>query len=454
MVDLDTVLRLHALARGRAVRARRYRDTRLHPHAQVLSFLVMAGEDTKVHGFAIGPTSGRPHTVYVIGDPRNPAEQRRLLLALGDALVPYVEECERNGRHPQIIVPAGAHAKHLEMEADRYRFFQDPDVRRLGEVLAYFTERLPLAGQQCLVVASEFLSRHYAMPVAPAEEAHLGVLLACIRPPAWMTLLDAVEAAEAQPHGVNTDPEWDGTVLEPLVRSYNDARRAGSRSRAQRLRRDIRRALLPQLRRIHVAAQRAVRIMAGPRWEDLSAFDALDRFEAYETYHFLRHMSAIRQSFLFPLRDRPDAGARRLLQAEVAEENARSAVEIGDPLARAGARLRGVVVRGVIRKRRHNRAGRRQIWTFEIQTGQRAPKVRVDDDLRLIDDPRLVLRVCALRTSVRGSVISVRVTSGMRTPGVPPEGTVIEVTETIPDWGRPAQLGKYIRMRLNTLATP
>src|SRR5919199_5029360 len=225
---LDLLARLLAYRDGRAQLRASHRQVAIHPQARVLCPLALAGEDTTIHIVAYGPIGG-PARVLCVPDPRKRDPQFDLFARLGADLERRFERCRREGTYPQLWVSSGAAASHLDVLADRLRYNRlRPDVKRFGELLSYATGRLPIAGQQALISATGALTRHWATGQQAGEDEHLGAVLAWIDPPAGVPVLEAVAAAELEPMGARTDPTFDEQILEPLVRAYDDAPRAGA----------------------------------------------------------------------------------------------------------------------------------------------------------------------------------------------------------------------------------
>jgi hypothetical protein len=224
------------------------------------------------------------------------------------------------GCFPQLWVSSGAVAGHLDTLADRLRYNrQNTRVRRFGELLSYATGRYPIAGQQALLTATAALRLHWASGQQPAEDEHLGALLAWVDPPVGIPIQEAVAAAERVPMGVKTDPEFDRTVLDPLVETYDRTARgpgASRRSAADAAMR-IQQALEPVALRIYDATQRAVQLLIASGLPELPGLAELEALEAAEFESFMQARDDGRP---ITLRDRPRAAAFGLSTRESARK--------------------------------------------------------------------------------------------------------------------------------------
>ena len=146
MADLlHVAARLRALQNGQAVPIVSQRQVVIQPHARILTLLSMAGEDTSVHAAAVGGF-GEPAQVFVVADPRRRDDQNALLRELLPLFEDYYAQCRATGTFPQIWVSSTGALGHLDTLADRLRFTDEPEIRRLGELWTSAGERSPVAG--------------------------------------------------------------------------------------------------------------------------------------------------------------------------------------------------------------------------------------------------------------------------------------------------------------------
>jgi hypothetical protein len=201
MADLlHVAARLRALQNSEAVPIVSQRQAVIQPHAKILTLLSMAGEDTSVHAAAFGGF-GEAAQVFVVADPRRRDDQNALLRALLPLFETYYAQCRVDGTFPQIWVSSAGAVGHLDTLADRLRFTDEPEMRRLGELWTYAGERSPVLGQQALISASGALRLHYATGQQETEDEHLLTLLTWIEPPRGRDIFAAVAAAEKRPWG-------------------------------------------------------------------------------------------------------------------------------------------------------------------------------------------------------------------------------------------------------------
>lgn len=431
--EIDLIPRLLAFKHGRAQRIATHLQVAVHPGALVVCPLAMAGEDTTIHIVAWGGIGQSP-TISFVPDPRRRDDQYRLFAEFGTAIERYFRACRSKQTYPQLWVSSTAVAGHLDTLADRLRYNrEDIQVKRFGELLSYATERYPIAGQQALHTATGVLKLHWATGQTEGEDEHLGALLTWIEPPDGCSILRAVADAERIPMGVKTDPDFDRDVLEPLVTAYNEALRAGAEAAdLTRCANRIRSALQPVVLRIYEATQRAIQVLLGMGLPPLPDLTELERREAAEFESFIAARDA---GHHLSLRDGPRAAAFKLSAREDATRNFEAARLLGDRVARARGRLAGQALVGEVVRPRVTRIGpRRARYEFELHSTQRVLHIRVRDELCLVDDPRL--RVVVTRVQRRGAStqVSLQITKGQRSAGLPPARCHLELVPYLPDW--------------------
>jgi hypothetical protein len=446
-VDLDTITRLVALEQERAVPVASDLQIAIQPDAFVLCCIAMAGEDTTVHIAACGRI-GRPPVFMSVPDPRYRDDQYDLFAWIGQRVEQYYAGCRQRGTHPQIWVSSGAAVKHLDVLADRLRYNRDrPDVRRFGELLTYATERCPVGGQQALHAATTALRQHYSTGQQAAEDEHLGTLLTWIDPPQGRNVLAAVALAERTPMGVKTDPEFDRSTLDRLVRAYNDARRAGA-SAAQLMRRakSIHDALLTVVSPIYDATQAAVKILR-TRWP--RRLPALPELRDREAQAFENFMQSRDNGFFLPLRDKPKAAAFKLTERENALQTIEAAICMGDRVALAKARLAGRILEGTVENPRRARLRPRVFEsTFDLVSVQRVLRIRPRDELVLLSDPRQKVLVRSVERQGRRTRVQLQILKGQNAVGLPPAGSSEAFTPNVPDWDSLMQARVQLAKRL------
>lgn len=433
MTDLTKLVgRLRAFEAGRAIRAASHLQVTIQPHALVICPLAMAGEDTTIHAVAIGGI-GQPPQIRVVPDPRVRDEHYALITWMGRIIENYYQERRLRNEFPQIWVSSGAAAGHLDILADRLRFTRNaPDVQRTGALLTYVTERLPIAGQQALMTATGALSAHYCTGQQEGEDEHLGVFLTWLDPPGDVELRRAIEIAERQVMGVKTDPEFDRSDLQPLLKAYNSARKAGaSTEQIKRRATAIEAQLGPIVENIYGAVQRALGFLQG-RFPLATALAELALCEAKE---FASFMQARDDGYPLPYRDTPKAAAFKISERELAVQNTEKGAIYGDNLAQARAQLSGRIVTGICVNLTATKAGPRKFHhRFDVETAQTNLHIRRGDELALLRDPRL--RCVVENVNRIGAItrVSFLVTDGMRAVGVPQNGISMSLAPPPPNW--------------------
>ncbi|MGK7755151.1 hypothetical protein [Roseovarius sp. C03] len=430
---VEIVARLQALRNGQAVPITRQRQVHIQSHARVLTLLAMAGEDTSVHAVAIGRIGEAPQ-IAVTPDPRRRDDQYDLLRWLLPRFESYFAECRAAGTFPQIWVSSGGALSHFDTLADRLRFTDDDEVKRLGTLWTYGGERSPIAGQQALHSAASALRAHFVTGQPDAEDEHLGTLLTWIEPPAGQDILAAVATAEARPMGAKTDPHFDASELQPAVADYNDALASSAADDlVDFYRQQIQRKLETVIRPIYAATQQAIAILSRARWEENAALATLVEREAEE---FARFMDARDAGYLLPYRDKPKAGAFKIVAREKAVANLDAATLRHDRSARERAVGTGAVLRATVTE---NDKVRLRPHKFEhrlvLSSHQDRLHLRSGDELSTLTEPKLTIRINSVERRGPFSWVGATVVKGMQVSGNLQIGETYDFGPAEPDWG-------------------
>ena len=446
-IDLNTVARLLALDRGRAVPVASHRQVTIQPDGLVLCCLAMAGEDTTIHIAAVGRV-GRPPEFRSVPDPRTRDDQFGLYEWLADRVEGYFDSCRRSGSYPQIWVSSDAAVTHLDVLADRLRYNNlNARVKRFGELLSYATERWPIDGQQALQSATRALRLHYATGQQEAEDEHLGALLTWIEPPKGRNVLASVAIEEQIPMGVKTDPQFDIGVLEKLVNAYFGAKRrsAGPGELSARAK-AVHNGLQPVVARIYEGTQRAIAIV---REEFSQPWPALSDLQTLETEAFESFMISRDNGFPLALRDKPKAALFKIAERENARETTEAALRAGDRVALAGARLSGRVLTGTVENPQTIRLGPRRFeLSFDLVSVQRVLRVRPRDEFHLLSDSRQVVRVTTVQRTGRLTRVGLVIVKGSRAVGLPATRATAEFIPSVPEWDGLGRLRTQFKTRL------
>lgn len=256
MSTLTALARAEAAATGVAQPIATVRHLHLAEHPLVLIPLTLAGEANAPLAALVGTAPETPR-LLVVPQPRNRDQRFAFAAALAETVLRHVDEHRgrteavpvdrgRDVRHryadaPQLLVPnpGGIEFVRLFGRATRFRRTDGdhpvpPTVPLLGRWLTFYAERAEQPGSSALVALTEALTGHWATGQSSLEDAHLGALLAWLAPPAGTSGAEAAAAAEADlpPAGPATDPEFDNSVLAPLIEAYQLAALPPGRQRA------------------------------------------------------------------------------------------------------------------------------------------------------------------------------------------------------------------------------
>lgn len=433
MADLlNVVARMRALEKGQAVPTVSQRQVLVQPHARILTMLSMAGEDTSVHAVAIGRIGVAPQ-IKVAPDPRRRDDQYELLRWLLPQFEDYYASCRADGTFPQIWVSSDGALGHLDTLADRLRFTDEAQVKRLGELWTYAGERSPIAGQQALISATAALRAHYATGQQETEDEHLGALLTWIEPPAGRDILAAVAMAEDQPMGAKTDPRFDAEELQPAVALFNKARQENNTRALDFHAGRIQQMIEGVIRPIYTATQRAMAILLQPRWKENPAVVALGEEEAAAFGQFMQNRD---DGYRLPYNDSPKAAAFKIVARERTIDSVEAAFVRHDRAARERGAESGTVVRGTIVERVKIRLAPRQFETrMVLSTPQDSLHLRAGDEIWHLDDPKLCLRVTEIERRGPFSWVSGVVEKGKKAALLLNIGDVLDFGPQDPDWG-------------------
>lgn len=429
---LEIVARLQALRSGQAVPITRQRQVHIQRNARVLTLLAMAGEDTSVHAVAVGRIGEAPE-IAVTPDPRRRDDQYELLRWLLPRFEDYYAECRAANTFPQIWVSSGGALSHFDTLADRLRFTDNDDVKRLGTLWTYGGERSPIAGQQALHSATKALRAHFATGQPDTEDEHLGTMLTWIEPPAGQDILAAVAIAEARPMGAKTDPHFDATELQPAVADFNKALTSGApQDTITFYRQQIQRKLETVIRPIYAATQHAIAILSRPQWQENAALATLAEREREE---FERFMNARDAGHLLPYHDKPKASAFKIVAREKAVANLEAATLRHDRSARERGVGSGAVLRATATEYEKVRLRPRLFeHRLVLSSHQDRLHVRSGDTLSTLGQPSLTIRIDSVERQGPISRIRATVEVGKRVAGELRIGEQYDFGPAEPDW--------------------
>lgn len=385
--------------------------------AKILVLRKMASEHATVVAFALSGQEGVPRTGFVV-DPRDRDEQHGLFLRLGRALKGHFDQCISIGEIPQLIVPSPSHAQLLEFvarrmcRADRGAGADAADaeeIAELGNLIAYWGERRPVAGQQALVVATEQLCEHWAFGQDESRNQHLGSLLCWMdgaRPDEDTDGFHQRLTQEERTHSTAATalPEFD----ERLMRDFDAcmaARATGDRRAEAKLADRMRREQLDELYRILDQTKAAAgHLRRLPAMNLLRSFVELEKSEAER--HARHVQSGGRVSFVdVDVR----AATERLSLRECASEAWEKAMLYGDPVLLRLARHDGALFTGKVVDVQEIVDGRRRVQRITIAGAGARFALRVGDRALCIPFDQLRCRIHRARQLENGWEICIEV---------------------------------------------
>ncbi|TVZ05032.1 hypothetical protein EAS64_10450 [Trebonia kvetii] len=458
MTLLAALARLRAAEAGRAVQLSGVRHRRLASTPLVIIPLTLAGDPATPVAVMTGTARGRGQ-LLTVAQPRNRNLRLAFLTSLAQAILGYIagwqqatevvpasrnrEARRRYAQAPQVIVPNRAARDYLGLLGRATRFQQadgpyaaGPAVPALGKWLTFLADSADHPGSALLVELTGFLAEHWATGQSPLEDANLAAQMAWIDPPAGMTGLQAALAAEdplrCPPAGPATDPSFDQAVLEPLVRSYDRAVKAGSDTGMKRAAAEIEDALRTQLQLTWDVAWNAIALLqalpetsgAARRWaEDRDSFTRYGSYLAEDGRPQPRHDSAA-------------AAAARLARLERAQAayDAQRAME--DPYILAGLRTTGEAFAGQVISADPTRTTRGASGLLLLRprfTVRTADPVRIGAECTLAcpSRPLQQTRIAQVSRSGESTDVTLEVVAGMGKVTKPTPGAVPVVGEQV-----------------------
>ncbi|MEU7482930.1 hypothetical protein [Streptomyces sp. NPDC042319] len=378
---IDVLARMEAVAAGRATPLATVRHRRLTDRPLVFVPLTTAGETGAPLGALVGTDRERP-LLLTVPQPRDRDLRFAFFAELADAVLPYVDsfaddveaaerketdpetgkrvtvETELCADAPQMLVPSAAGVEFVRLLGRSMRFRrtaeQDPDtphpapphVPLLGRWLTHFGERARVPGSSLLLPMTGLLARHWATGQSPAEDQHLGALLAWIDPPEGESGQDAALRAETArdaagqlrcpPAGPATDPAFDNGLLAPAIGRY-DAGVPGAREEFDAL---VAGVLRPTWDAVWHTADLLRALPEGAR--------VADRWKR-DRWSYTAHRDRVRAGE--PPQPRLDdavTAAQKLASRETAQGQLDAQEALDDPLVMAGRRLTGEAMEGEV----------------------------------------------------------------------------------------------------------
>jgi hypothetical protein len=207
VVSLDVYLRLQAANEGRAQPRAARRHAYLSTRPLVVTGYHLAGDPGAPVALRYGSRPDRSWTV-VVGEPRDRSLRFARLAGFAADLARWlagfaarkpVERLTRSGMEtellcpeaPQLVCPNATTAAWLtDLLGRSLRFLRpdgehpvDPGLPVAGAHLSFFAQRRALPGSSAVLAATELLTAHWCTGQLPAEDRHLGTVLAWVDPP-------------------------------------------------------------------------------------------------------------------------------------------------------------------------------------------------------------------------------------------------------------------------------
>jgi hypothetical protein len=362
MNTLAALARLRAVRTGTAQRLATVRHCHLSERPMVFIPLKLAGEAAAPLAAMAGTDPDHPR-LLVVPQPRDRDLRFAFTAELAEVVLPYIEgmqkateTVERRGAEPyercvdapQVILPNRSAVAFVHMLGRSTRFRRadgpyavHPSVPVLGRWLTFLAQRAQYPGSALLLAATEALSLHWATGQSTLEDANLASLVSWIDPPPGMTGASAAREAEDPliwpPAGPATDPGFDGEVLAPAIRAYED--RPSERA-AARVTEAVRSQLEPTWHLMWRAAGLLGTLPPGP--------GAAARWEA-DRASFTNFAAQLAEGGPpQPKRDSAVAAASRLARMERAQSSYDAQRAFDDPLVMGAYRLTGEAFTGTV----------------------------------------------------------------------------------------------------------
>jgi hypothetical protein len=439
---LTALARAQATAAGRALPTATVRHLHLHDRPLVLIPLTMAGEPNAPLAALVGTDRSAPE-LLIVAQPRNRDQRFAFAAALASHLVSYVDSFAgateavpvdrgRDVRHryvdaPQLWVPntGGVEFVRLFGRSTRFRSVDGdnpvpPSVPLLGRWLTFFANAAEMPGSSLLLNAVQALGLHWATGQSSVEDAQLAALLAWIDPPAGRSGAEAAREAEhLPPAGPATDPDFDNTVLAPLI--------SGPEPDVAELTAVLRAQLAPtwgqMWRALDLLRALPAGARVGSRWDG-----DRDTFSAYVQY-------VAEGGAPQPRRDGAVAAAARLHRLENAASRYAVQRAFDDPLVMAEYRLTGQAFAGTVTLAKADRvddSGKRPVLRPRIMVATDEP-VRVEPGATLTSParPAQKAKVISLTPTPAGTDVLLELSGGMGRKLVAEPGSVPAVRERL-----------------------
>jgi hypothetical protein len=397
------VMRLQAHALGRAVPTRGSFELGLDPVQAVGVATIKIVTEEQVQALAFGDFAGPPQVIARIDPMGRDASD---LEPFAEWLIVTFARAQETDEVPRIWLPHSQTLETLDVLGHRYERNRSASemLRKMGAILRIIAREQRHRGQQSVAVASKLLLDHVATGQSPAEDGHLGALLAWIEPPLGSSPTELAARRAIEPAGgvlANHPARRDDDRIELLRRDWkkaNGPRRAALEAEIEAI---LGRAVLDEWTLL-VDARRAF-------WGLGLESGALDECIEESKRRVFR---ALEVGAIVPRNAVPRI--REMLALEHSQELIEDARLLSDPVLRAQARRKGRVLYGRIALVQQTTPGQRPC-IVTVASPQRDLRFRRDESIAAIGT-KIVAKVVdiAFDEPSGGSIVRLAVTSGVR----------------------------------------
>lgn len=397
------VRRLEAHAAGRAVPIRGAFELSPDPLVTIGIATIKIVTEEHVQALAFGDFDGAPRVIGRIDPLGRDASD---LEPFAEWLNEKFECAKRLDESVRVWLPHAQTLETLDVLGHRYeRNTSASDaLRRMGTLCRIISREYRHQGQQVVAIAGALLLDHVATGQSPAEDAHLGALLAWLDPP--------VEGSAAELAARRAIEPASGVLANHPARRDDE--------RVEMLRHEWKKSSSARRASLEVAIRKVLERAALDEWSLLTnaraAFWGLDlkagSLSACAAASKARLMYALGVGAVVPRNAVPRI--REMIALEDSQEIMEDARLIADPVLRASARRKGRVLSGRIARVEQSAPGRNPC-TLTVATAQRDLRFRRDDEISAIGTKivgKLLDVVYDERTG--GSFVRVLVKSGVR----------------------------------------
>lgn len=459
MSALSTVAALTASRSGRAEPLATVRHHHLDQRPFVLVPLTLAGEACAPLAALAGTDADNP-TLLTVRQPRDRAERFRFAARLAALLLTYIDECRTESepytvgrgkdkeerrrfvRAPQLLVPNGEGIAYVRLlgrltrlRATEGPYAVDPSVPTLGKWLTWFTDLAEFPDSSALLAMTRLLAAHWATGQSPSEDSHLPSLLAWIDPPdgsdGARAARDAEDPTVWPPAGPSTDPVFDRTLHEVMMRYDEASDERGREAIGRQIDSELRGQMLPTWQLMWRGVELLRSLPEGGHVPDRWTFDRR-LFSDYAEYLDADGRPQAR-------RDHAVGAARRLARLEDAVTRYEAQRAFDDPLVMAEYELTGEAFTGTVTARDENRfiPGARpgsQVWrpTITLRTDDQVG-LAVGTEVRSPARPTQKSRILEVHQENGVHMVVLQLEGGFankRKPPAPP-GTLAEASEEL-----------------------